>query len=341
MKLVRQLQALRKMESPLFLAAGFFDGVHRGHREVLRHTVRQAQKAGGQAWAMTFDPHPLKVLDPCAAPLLLTSTRHKLELIQQLGLDGCLLIPFTRQFAGTSATDFLASLASNLPTLQRILVGEDWRFGKSGQGDTRLLEAWATSRGVVLDRVPPVTCRHETISSTRIREAIAKGQLFTAATLLGRPFSILGTVTHGNRIGRKLGFPTANINPHNEVRPPVGVYAVQAITEGHACAGIVNFGYHPTIRATSAPLIELHLLDTSRHLYEKRVEVFFMARLRAERHFVSTSALVNQIEKDILVARHKLDSPALKKLWNRTLQMWHPDIIVGPQKQSEKEEERE
>lgn len=332
---------MRSIEAPLFLAAGFFDGVHRGHREVLQRTVLRARAAGGQAWAMTFDPHPLKVLDPCAAPLLLTSTRHKLELIQQLGIDGCLLIPFTRRFAGTTAGDFLDGLAANLPTLQRVLVGEDWRFGKAGRGDTSMLESWAASRGIVLERVAPVTFRHEPVSSTRIREAIARGQLRTAASLLGRPFSILGTVTHGNRIGRKLGFPTANIDPHNEVRPPVGVYAVQAIVGAAACPGIVNFGYHPTIRAVNAPLVELHLLDTSPRLYGRRVEVFFMAGLRAERHFASTAELVRQIKRDVLIARHRLSTPSLKKLWNRTLQTWRPDIIVSPQKQREKEEERE
>ncbi len=332
MKLVRQMEAMRKMEAPLFLAAGFFDGVHRGHRAVLQRTVRRAKAAGGQAWAITFDPHPLKVLDPCAAPLLLTSTRHKLELMQQLGIDGCLLIPFTRRFASTPAEDFLASLAVNLPTLKRVLVGEDWRFGKSGRGDTRMLDAWATSRGITLERVAPVRHRHDVISSTRIREAIAKGQLLSAAALLGRPFSILGTVTHGNRIGRKLGFPTANLDPHSEVRPPVGVYAVQAITNDGDHPGIVNFGYHPSICPTRSPLIELHLLDSSPHLYGKRVEIFFMARLRAERHFKSTTALITQIEKDITLARLKLSTPSQKKLWNRTLQTWHPDTIVAPPK---------
>lgn len=331
---------MRSIETPVCLAAGFFDGVHRGHREVLERTVLRARSAGGQAWAMTFDPHPLKVLAPCAAPLLLTTTRHKLELIQHLGIDGCLLIPFTRHFAATSATEFLDGLATNLPSLQRILVGEDWRFGKSGQGDTRMLETWATTRNVVLERVAPVTCRHKPVSSTRIREAIAKGHLLSAATLLGRPFSILGTVTHGNHIGRQLGFPTANIDPHNEVQPPVGVYAVQAIVEGTACPGIVNFGYHPTIRTANDPVVELHLLDGRPHLYGRRVEVFFMAALRAERHFPSTAALVNQIKKDVILARQTLESPSLKKLWNRTLQMWRPDIIVTPQNKETKKNKK-
>jgi riboflavin kinase/FMN adenylyltransferase len=338
MKIVHQFEAMRKITVPVSLAAGFFDGVHLGHREVLRRAVKSAHESGGQAWAITFDPHPLKVLDPCAAPLLLTSTRHKLELMHQLGIDGCILVHFTSHFAKTSADSFLEKLATDLPSLKHIFVGEDWRFGKSGRGNATMLEKWATSRNIALMRVPPVRYRNEVISSTRIREVIAKGQLQMASTLLGRPFSILGTVTHGNRIGRKLGFPTANIDPQNEVRPPVGVYAVQAITAQGATPGIVNFGYHPTIRAALAPLIELHLLDVTPRLYGKRVEVFFLSRLRSERHFQSTDALVEQIEKDIILARRKLSSAAIKKLWNRTLQTWQQDTIVTPQKTKRKEE---
>lgn len=341
MKIIRQIQGMREVKLPVFLAAGFFDGVHRGHRKVLQTAILRARAAGGEAWAMTFDPHPMKILDPSAAPLLLTSTRHKLALMQRMGLHGCLLIPFTRRFASMQAREFLDAMETNLPTLRHILVGEDWRFGKGGGGNTALLDQWARLHGIVLERIPPVTYRRDPVSSTRIRETIAKGQLQAAAMLLDRPFSILGVVTRGNRIGRKLGFPTANIDPQSEVRPPMGVYAVHAITGGAAFAGIVNYGYHPTIHATRAPLIELHLLDTRRRLYGRHVEIFFMARLRSERHFSSTAALVNQIRRDIAAVRRKLAAPALKKLWNRTLQTWHSDIIVAPQNKKRKKEERE
>jgi len=336
------MRGLRAIRAPIFLAAGFFDGVHRGHREVLRTAVRSARAAGGEAWALTFDPHPMKVLDPCAAPLILTSTRHKMDLLRRIGMDGCLLIPFTRRFAGTSAETFLQELADNLPALRKIFVGEDWRFGKGGRGDTRLLEQWAGARGIALERIRPVLYRRDPVSSTRIRETIARGRLAAAARLLDRPFSILGAVTRGNRIGRTLGFPTANIDPHNEVRPPMGVYAVQAITGGMAFPGIVNFGHHPTIRATRAPLIELHLLGTRRHLYGRHVEIFFLSRMRGERHFPGIADLVRQIARDVSLARKCLSQPAVKKLWNRTLQTWYPDIIVAPQEtKRKKKEERE
>lgn len=341
MRVIRQMQGLRRIQTPVFLAAGFFDGVHRGHRHVLQTAIRQARLAGGEAWAMTFDPHPMKILDPCAAPLLLTSTRHKIELMRRIGLDGCLLIPFTRHFAAMPPEAFLRELEGNLPTLRRIFVGEDWRFGKGGRGDTRLLTQWAGQHNILVERIPPVTWLRDPVSSTRIRETIARGRLHTAAMLLDRPFSVLGTVTRGNQIGRTLGFPTANIDPHNEVRPPMGVYAVQSVTGGMAFKGIVNYGHHPTIQATRAPLIELHLLDTRRHLYGRHVEIFFMARLREEKHFASSALLVRQIRQDVARARKILASPAAKKLWIRTLQTWYPDIIVPQQETKRKKEERE
>ncbi len=341
MRVIRNMQGLRRIQPPIFLAAGFFDGIHRGHRLVLQSTLQQARANGGEAWAMTFDPHPMKVLDPCAAPLLLTSTRHKMDLMRRIGMDGCLLIPFTRRFAAMPPQDFLLALEQNLPALRQIFVGEDWRFGKGGRGDTRMLLQWAASRNILVNRIPPVTWRRDPVSSTRIREAIARGRLQAAARLLDRPFSVLGTVTRGNRIGRTLGFPTANIDPHNEVRPPMGVYAVQAVTDSLAFPGIVNYGHHPTILETRAPLIELHLLDTRRELYGRHLEIFFLARLREEKHFASPALLVDQIRRDVVRARKILASHAIKKLWNRTLQTWYPDIIVALQETKRKKEERE
>jgi len=333
MKIIRSMTGLRAVRKPLCLAAGFFDGVHTGHQAVLRRAAAAAAAMGGETWAMTFHTHPLKVLRPESAPPLLTSTAHKVALMGRLGVDGCLLIPFTRRFAALEPEDFLRRLEQDAPTLAHIFVGEDWRFGHFGRGDTAMLSAWAATRGIELTQVPPVRCAGGTVSSTRIREAIAAGRLDLARRLLGRPFSILGTVVRGNRIGREIGFPTANLDPHNEVRPPVGIYAVQSLIAGKAYEGIVNFGVHPTVAQVPEPLLELHVLDASLQLYRRHIEVFFIARLRAERRFLTLDALVRQIRLDLGAARRALRAPAAQKEWNKALQVWYPDSIVPSKKQ--------
>ena len=333
MKIIRTMTGLRTVKKPICLAAGFFDGVHAGHQAVLRRAEAAATAMGGETWAMTFHTHPLKVLKPEIAPLLLTSTAHKVELMGRLGVDGCLLIPFTRRFAALEPEAFLRRLERAAPTLAHIFVGEDWRFGRFGRGDTAMLAAWAKTRGIGLTRVPPVRHAGVAVSSTRIREAIAAGRLGLARRLLGRPFSILGTVVRGNRIGRELGYPTANLDPHNEVSPPVGIYAVQALIAGKAYEGIVNFGVHPTVAQAPAPLLELHVMDARLQLYRRHIEVFFIAFLRAERRFATLNALVRQIERDVDAARRTLRAPAAQKEWNKALQVWYPDSIVPSKKQ--------
>lgn len=339
MRLLRSMIDLRTVRKPVCLAAGFFDGLHIGHQTVLRQALRSAQAIGGEAWALTFHTHPLKVLKPEVAPLLLTSTPHKVELMDRFGMDGCLLIPFTKRFAAQEPEAFLARLERSVPTLRQIFVGQDWRFGKGGRGDTAMLTAWAEARGIAVVPVPPVCRSGAAVSSTRIRRAVADGRLELARRLIGRPFSILGTVVHGNHIGRILGYPTANLDPHNEVRPPIGIYAVQARIQGRVHEGIVNFGVHPTIAQVSSPLLELHVLDARLRLYGRSIEVFFMRYLRPERRFDSLQALTRRIRLDIADARRALRTTHAQKVWNKALQTWYPDSIVRTKKKQEKERE--
>jgi len=328
-----RLGLLKRVRAPLCLAAGFFDGVHRGHQSVLGLAVRCARRHGGQAWAMTFDRHPLKVLNPGAAPLLLTATPHKLVLMKRLGLDGCLVVPFTRRLAGLEPAAFLALLKRSAPTLRHVFVGANWRFGRQGRGNAALLTHWLQAHAIRVTAVPPVRWRRQPVSSTRVRAAIEAGDLAAAAAMLGRPFSILGKVTAGRRIGRRLGYPTANLAPDNEVRPPVGVYAVRALHAGRAYEGLLNYGVHPTLDPAPAPVFELHLLDAAGEFYGQPIEVFFFRRLRGERRFRSTAALTTQIRRDILRARLTLGSARSKKVWKRALQTWHPDTIVPGKKE--------
>ena len=323
------MSKLRQRKRPICLAVGFFDGVHLGHQNVLRQTIEEARRIGGEAWAMTFDPHPLKVLNPVAAPRILTATPHKLQLLKKFGLDGCLLIPFTRSFSSIRANAFLKQLERDIPTLTTIFMGHDWRFGYKGQGDYTLLSDWAKRHGgISVHQIEAVRRDGLPISSTRIRNAILEGKLSEATSLLGRPYSILGTVKHGNHIGGEIGYPTANLDPHNEAHPPTGIYAVQAIINCEAFPGIVNFGVHPTVAPARNPLVEVHLFDTRRDLYGRRLEVYFLRRLRNEKKFPDLEALIHQIRQDNIKARHILASTPVKNLWIRTLQRWHPDTIV-------------
>ena len=335
MKLAHHMSELRQHKRPICLAVGFFDGVHLGHQNVLRRTIEHARKIDGEAWAMTFDPHPLKILNPVAAPRMLTTSPHKLQLLQQFGLDGCLLIPFNRKFAAVTAAGFLTRLERDIPTLAAIFMGHDWRFGHKGQGDHQMLVEWAaTHPGLSIHQIDAVRRGGQPISSTRIRNTVSAGKLAESTALLGRPYSILGTVRQGNHIGRTIGYPTANLDPCNEAHPPTGIYAIQAIFNKKPFQGIVNFGFHPTVSPVKTPLVEVHLFDTKQNLYGRPLEVFFLRKLRNEKKFPDLSSLTRQIRLDIIHTRRILASTSIKKLWIGTLQKWHPDIIVPPTNKS-------
>lgn len=296
------------------LAAGFFDGLHRGHWKVIDETIANARKCKGQAWVLTFDTHPIKILEPKSAPQLLTSTRHKLRLLGRVDPDGCLLMPFTRKLANLDPEAFISMLCACVPALAEIFVGQNWRFGHEGKGDTVILSKLAKERNVKVTMVRSVLRKGKIISSTRIRNEITCGKLKEAATMLGRPFSILGTVTRGRTVGRKLGFPTANLNSHNEVLPPFGVYAVYALLEGGVFNGVLNMGTCPTFKKKNKgnPSVELYLLDLNSNLYGKDIEVFFIKKLREERRFLSKEHLKTQILLDVKNAFHLLVQKKIK-----------------------------
>ena len=305
MKLSSHVGALKDERRPVFLAAGFFDGVHRGHQHIIRHGVQAARACRGHAWVMTFDPHPKKVITPQDAPNLLTATPHKLRLLEALGVDGCLVIPFTRLFAATAADRFVRTLVRAAPQLRRIVIGRDWTFGRDGQGSPELLRALGLQHGFEVEDIEPVLWRRRPISSTRIRRCVMEGQLDEASDMLGRPFSILGTVVPGQRLGREFGFPTANLDPHNEVFPPNGVYLATAMIAHRWRPGLINLGIRPTVPALGTPtrILELHLLDGRPNLYGRSIEARFLGRIRPEQRFPSLSALQQQIAADVNFAR--------------------------------------
>ena len=301
---LRSIADLSRLPGPLFLAIGVFDGVHLGHQAVLRRALDDARKAGGTAVAVTFDPHPIRVLRPELAPRLLTSTPHKLQMIRNLGVAHLLLIPFDHAFAATEPADFIRSLVAAARPLREICVGFEWSFGKGRAGNLALLEKLGAELGFAEVGVPAVEVDGEIVSSTLIRRAVETGGLDRAARLLGREFTILGTVVEGDHIGKTLGFPTANLSAHNEQFPPNGVYAVEARRGAQILPGVVNIGVRPTIKnASGERVLEVHLFDFDETIYGEDLEITFRQFLRPEQKFPSLDALREQIAQDAEQAR--------------------------------------
>lgn len=306
MQILRSIAELASVPGPIFLAIGVFDGVHLGHQAVIRRAVTDAARENGTAVVVTFDPHPMRVLRPENAPRLLTSTQHKVALLKELGATHLLIIPFDLAFAATPPETFVKELAAACRPLREICVGHSWSFGKGRAGNLQLLDRIGNELGFEEVGIPAVEVDGEIVSSTLIRAAVETGNLEKAGRLLGRRFSILGTVKHGNHLGHQLGFPTANISAHKEQYPPNGVYAVKARLAGEAQLrdGVVNIGVRPTVDAEGGVrLLELHLFDFDGDLYGKDVEVIFHHFLRREQRFPSLDALKAQIACDVSQAK--------------------------------------
>lgn len=295
-------EALSTCTAPLHLALGVFDGVHVGHRAVIEAARQQVESHGGNCVVVTFDPHPIRVLAPERAPRqLLASLDHKARLLEKIHVDALLALPFTREFAQISATDFIESLVRH-QNVATIAVGEDWRFGKGREGDVFFLRRIGERLGFQVIALPPVMHQGERISSTRIRQSIRDGAMTNAAEMLGRPYGIEGLVVKGQQLGRTLGFPTANIALGEEQLPPDGVWAVRGHGDGHAWQGVANLGNRPTVDGLTR-VFEVHLFDHDSDLYGKMLEVEFVKHLRPEQKFPSLDALREQIAKDVTAAR--------------------------------------
>src|SRR5256714_11977124 len=228
MRILRSIPELSELRGPLFLAIGVFDGVHLGHQPVISPSPRHAKDANGTAVVVTFDPHPVKVLRPSPAPHLLAATQHKIALIRDLGVGHLLVLHFDRAFAATSPKDFVRQLVENSKPLREICVGPEWSFGKGRAGNLTLLKELGRAAGFNVIGVEAAKVNGEVVSSTAIRRAVEGGNLVKATQLLGREYTILGTVIRGAQLGRQLGFPTANLSAHSEQFPPNGVYVAEA-----------------------------------------------------------------------------------------------------------------
>jgi riboflavin kinase / FMN adenylyltransferase len=303
METLQSISQLSLLQGPLFLAIGVFDGVHRGHQAVISTSAKHAQAVAGTPVVVTFDPHPEKILRPEAAPHLLTATRHKIALIREVGVGHLLIISFDKQFAATEPEDFVRQLAEHSKPLREICVGHEWSFGKNRRGNLELLKKLGAEFDFEVVGIPPVTVNGQPVSSTTIRKAIEEGDLTKAAAMLGREYTILGTVVRGGNLGKKIGFPTANLSAHNEQFPPNGVYFAQATLDGMVYPGVVNLGHRPTVSSEKQRVLEIHLFDFARDIYGVDLEVRFIRYLRPEKKFETVEALAHQIEADVKQAR--------------------------------------
>lgn len=307
MTVLYNISELSRLPGPVALAIGVFDGVHLGHQRVIHAAQDFAVKQGGTAVVMTFDPHPLRVLRPEFAPRLLCSTRHKLRILEQCGVECVFVAPFDAGTAKTSAADFVGALASACKPLGFVSVGYSWTFGRNREGSIHKLMELGESHGFGVYGVPAVQVDGEVVSSTLIREAVRTGDITKAKCLLGRDYTVLGQVVRGRQLGRQMGFPTANLAVENEELPPNGVYAVSVQmddTTPTLIKGVANLGLRPTITSGATDrMLEVHLLDFEGDLYGKEMEVAFIKLLRPEQKFPNIEDLKAQIAKDVAMAR--------------------------------------
>ena len=299
MELLESISELERVSGPVHLGIGVFDGVHLGHQAVIRSAMENASRDGGSAVAVTFDPHPARILRPDAAPRLLTSARHKQRLIAGIGIPYLLKIRFDQEFAALEPEAFIEALVQHSSPLRTISVGHDWVFGRKRRGNVAMLRDSGEASGFSVVEVSSVQMDGLAISSTRIRNAVKSGNLDEAARFLGRRFSILGTVEEGNKLGRTIGFPTANLDASNEQFPPDGVYAVCARWGNREASGMANIGVRPTVNESGAGRkLKVHLFEVNDDLYGADLDVEFIQFLRPEIKFASLDALKAQLHTD-------------------------------------------
>lgn len=296
-------------QAPVALTIGNFDGVHLGHQAMIARLKRAARRLGVVACVMTFEPHPREVLTPDHAPARLTNLREKLVQLARLGVDRVQICRFDRAFANITAKSFVTHILLQEMDVRWLLIGEDFRFGARRSGNIDLLQQYFVDTGKrELEVMAPVMLDDQRVSSTAIRHALADGNLAWAAELLGRPFSISGRVVGGLKLGKKLGFPTANIHLKDRYPLPNGIFVVEANWRNDSnvvqrVRGVASLGVRPTILESAHPVLEAHLFDFDGDIYGKHLQIEFLHRLRDEQKFPDMTTLVAQIEQDVVDAK--------------------------------------
>ncbi|MFM9912731.1 MAG: bifunctional riboflavin kinase/FAD synthetase [Methylophilaceae bacterium] len=302
MEILRHFPAHAK--TPCVLAIGNFDGVHIGHQAVFQRLIDQAQSLNITSCVMTFEPHPREFFTPEQAPARLTSLREKLELMEAAGVQKVHVCHFDAAFAAMSAEAFMANILHQALAVKRVMVGEDFRFGSKRSGDLNTLKAGGANFNFGVEPISPVMLAGERISSTTVRQALATGNLALAKTLLGRDYSISGHVVHGDKLGRTLGYPTANVQMHHDQPPLTGIYAVTLSGVGaNPIPGVASLGVRPTVKTNGKPTLEVHLFDFNADIYNQHVRVHFLHKIRDELKFANVEELKRHMRLDEQAAR--------------------------------------
>ena len=291
-----------RWHSPV-LALGNFDGLHRGHAKIIDRVRRRAGERGGTPAAMTFDPHPPRVVRPDKAPPLLMTTEQRLEALGRAGMQGVAVVRFTQEMSGWDPEMFVRTVLVDWLHVVEVWVGANFLFGHDRAGNFSVLRTLGARYGFRAEKIDAVRYKDFVVSSTRIRRLIAEGRVDEAGALLGHHYFIDGAVVHGAARGREIGFPTANLETRNELLPPAGVYATTASVKGIAYPSVTNIGTRPTFGEGDPLHVETHLLDASRDLYDATVRLSFVQRLRDERAFPDVDALRAQIDADCRAAK--------------------------------------
>lgn len=289
---------------PTVLTLGVFDGLHLGHQRIMQTVVDRAKAVEAIPTAITFDPHPRAVLYPETAPPLLQTLDQRLANFEVLGIEQAIVIPFDREFAAQPADDFLSAIVRERLHAKEVYLGKGFAFGKGRGGNIDLLRSMSGKLGFVADEVEEVRLRGQRISSSKIRDLLAAGRINMARRMLGRPYGVEGVISRGNRRGHTIGFPTANLKPHNRVIPRFGVYATATLIDGAWRKSITNIGVRPTFENDAEPSIESYIFDFNGDLYGDVLRVRFLHRIRDEKKFSGIDELKTQIEKDTIRARN-------------------------------------
>jgi riboflavin kinase/FMN adenylyltransferase len=288
-----------EIQRPTVLTLGVFDGLHLGHQLIMRTVVERARAVNAIPTVITFDPHPRAVLHPKSAPPLLQTFDQKIEAFGVLGIEQTIVVRFTKEFASIRADEFLRDVVRERLQAHEVYLGRGFAFGHNREGNIELLKRLGSELGFVAGEVPEVSLRGRRVSSSKIRDLLAHGQVNLARRMLGRPYGVEGLVERGDERGHKLGFPTANLHPHNRVIPKNGVYVTGTLIEGQWRRSVTNIGVRPTFGETTEPSVETYVMNWDGDLYGNVVRVRFLYRLRDERKFASIEDLKTQIERDV------------------------------------------
>ena len=304
MKIIRGIANLNNQFSQCVLTLGNFDGVHLGHQQLINHLIEQGKKLNLPTVVMLFEPQPLEFFSKQNAPARLTSFKEKVQLIEKLGIDYIIAVPFTQTFANMSAANFIQDWLINQLQAKYIVIGDDFRFGHERKGDITLLQQYTHNNQFAVESMPTFVYNTLRVSSTAVREALFNSDFKLAHCLLGRHYTIQGKVVHGNALARQLGFPTANIHLNRSKPALQGVYLVKVrnCCDDQHYHGIANIGIRPTIQGKKA-ILEVNLFDFSGDIYGQYLDVTFVCKLRDEKKFDSLADLKQQISQDVCTAK--------------------------------------